>query len=283
MKPDFTEPPKIETNSISARGALAMKMAESSLVSSGASETSIALGFHAERLHDHHVWREVKKVAHRLAARDVKATFFVYPFRAAVAGINIVQRVRWLGCLGHEIAQHTHFYAGAKIHKNEKIDDLSDRNVVHCLERDFEVLRQSGWLPKAFTAGAWYVNDTVLDTLIGLGFDYDCSAQFPKPVNTANSPFHRWLRSPELYENARGRLICMPTTCSLGEWFKWGRKIRTDGRVSYQLIYLHDYDLLSFRNRLLLRCLFQLTKKEIKPLRVVVEQYLFRRGEPSCL
>ena len=260
-----------------------LKVAESSPRAKGASERPIALVFHAEKLHADHVWREVEKVAHRLAVRDVKATFFVYPFPAAVVGIDIVQRVRWLGCLGHEIAQHTHFYAGAKIHKHEKIDDLSDTNVVHCLERDFEALRQSGFLPRGFTAGAWYVNDTVLDTLIGLGFDYDCSAQVPRPTRVMSSPHHRWLDAPQFFRNTRGQLLCLPTTCSLGEWFKWGRKIRTNGRVPYQLVCLHDYDLLSFRNHLLLRCFLQLTKKEIKPLSVVVEQHLFTRGEPSCL
>jgi len=187
-----------------------------------------------------------------MSREGIKATFFVYPFRAQLAGRDVTDRVRVLTALGHEIGQHTHFYAGAKIDKAEKADDLSKANIVHCLSRDFEVLQQMGTPPTGFTAGAWLVNETVWDTLVELGFAYDCSARFPKSGKTTCSLYHCWLRSPQPYANAQRHLLCLPTTCGLGEWFKWGRKVRVDGLVPYQLTYLHDYDLLSVRNYLLL-------------------------------
>jgi hypothetical protein len=245
---------------------------------------STVLAFHAEKLHDDRVWRLVERVALRMAVKDIRATFFVYPFRAQVCGKDITERVRRLAELGHEIGQHTHFYAGKRIEKPDKADDLSEANIVHCLHRDFETLRKTGFPPKGFTAGGWFVNPTVLDRLVELGFVYDCSAQFPKPRGSFNSPYNRWLRSPEVHTNAHGGLICLPTTCSLGEWFKWGRKVRTEGKVSYQLIYLHDYDLLSFRSRLLLSCLFNIsTRQDLKPLATLAQENLSREEKDDVL
>jgi len=262
MKADFAERPKIDADSMPTRGTLEIKVAQSSSRAKGASERPIALAFHAERLHADHVWREVEKVAHRLVARDVRATFFVYPFPAAVAAVDIAPRVRWLGSLGHEIAQHTHFYAGRKIRKNEKVDDLSDTNIVHCLQRDFEAIRQSGYLPKGFTAGSWHVNDTVLSTLIGLGFDYDCSAQFLTPRAETHSPHQRRLGALQFFRTTSGQLLCLPTTCSLGQWFKSAaRPMRK--RHAYQLIYLHDYDLLNIIERSMLSVFLKITKRRM--------------------
>jgi len=238
--------------------------------------------FHAEKLHADHVWREVENVAHRLAAHEVKATFFVYSFPAAVAAVDISARVQWLGSLGHEIAQHTHFYAGRRIRKNEKVDDFSDANVVHCLRRDFEALRQSGFSPKGFTAGSWYVNETVFSTLIGLGFDYDCSAQLLTRRGPGCSPHQRWLDTPQFFDTTSGRLLCLPTTCSLGQWFKSAARFVREHQAAYQLIYLHDYDLLNVVERSMLRCFLKLTKgKTLVPSASIARHYLYPEGEPS--
>jgi len=209
------------------------------------------LAFHAEKLHDESVWKRVEKVASWTMRQGMRLTFFVYPFRAQVVGKDIAERVRVLAALGHEIGQHTHFYAGTKIDKPDKVNDLSQANIMYCLRRDFETLRSMGVQPQGFTAGVWIVNEAVWDTLIELGFAYDCSTRF-QVVKTSNSPYHRWAKMPQLYTNSMGRLLCLPTTCSLGEWFKWGRKVISEGPVPYQLIYLHDYDLLKARNYLLL-------------------------------
>jgi hypothetical protein len=236
-------------------------MAEAPPQATGASKRPIALVFHAEKLHADHVWREVEKVAHRLAARDVRATFFVYSFPAAVAAVDITARLRWLGSLGHEIAQHTHFYPGTKITKAEKVDDLSKANVSHCIRRDFETLKGFGFGPRGFTAGSWLLNDAVLDTLVELGFVYDCSAQFPRPKASVPVLHNRWLRAPQYYFNIHGRVLCLPTICSLGEWFKWGRTSASEIDQFYQLVYLHDYDLLSLKGSIMLSCFLKVNKR----------------------
>jgi len=230
------------------------------IVQDSGSRTSTTLAFHAETLHDQRVWKKVERVAEWMAKHNMTATFFVYPFPAAVAGKSISERVQRLGSLGHEIAQHTHFYAGTKIAKHEKRDDLSQANVIHCLRRDFETLKMFGFQPKGFTAGSWFVNDVVFDALVELGFVYDCSAQFPGPKTLRSSPNNRWLRAPQYYSNTHGRLLCFPTTCSLGEWFKWGRKARHESDQFYQIVYLHDYDLLSPKRSLLLFCFLKMIK-----------------------
>jgi hypothetical protein len=149
----------------------------------------VALAFHAEKLHDDRTWRHVSRVACWMKDHDLKATFFVYPFRAQIAGKDITDRLATIASLGHHIGQHTHFYAGTKIEK-DKTDDLSENNIMYCLDRDFQTLQRMGFAPKAFTAGAWFVTPKVYDTLIGLGFSYDCSAQFPKPNSRCHSPYN---------------------------------------------------------------------------------------------
>lgn len=216
--------------------------------SSRNTKVSRVLVFHAEELHDDHVWRRVERAVRWMARTETKATFFIYPFRAQVAGKDITDRVRLLAALGHEIGQHTHFYAGTKIDRPDKANDFSRANIVHCLHRDFETLKKMGTLPQGFTAGAWVVNEMVLDTLVELNFSYDCSARLPKPKKMATPFDHRWLRLPQFYANAGGRLLCLPTTCNMSEWWlKWARKVQAETPTPYQLIYLHDYDLLSAR------------------------------------
>jgi hypothetical protein len=242
---------------------------------------SSALAIHAEKLHEDLVWRRVKWLARWLACRDIKATFFVYPFRALVAGRSIADRVEWLGSQGHEIAQHTHFYAGNKIEKNEKIDDFSQANIVHCLSRDFRMLKDMGFSPKGFTAGSWFINDTVLDTLVELGFLYDCSAQFPRPLSVP-APHTRWISSPRYYTNERGQLLCLPTTCSLGEWFKWGKTVSAATEPFYQIVCLHDYDLLFVSECLLISYFLKVSKKTaLKPCASIAERDLCQGGV-SC-
>jgi peptidoglycan/xylan/chitin deacetylase (PgdA/CDA1 family) len=212
----------------------------------------ISFVVHAEKLHDDAVWQRVDRIVRRMAKQGRQATFFVYPFRAQVAGQNINERVRALSAMGHEIGQHTHFYKGSKIDKPDKVNDFSQDNIAYCLRRDFETLRQMGMTPKGFTAGAWFLNETVWDTLIELGLDYDCSVRFPKPHSPSNFPYFRWQKSASVYTNAKGSLLIIPTTCSLAERFRWGRKVIMDDSEPYQLIYLHDYDLLSAKKYALL-------------------------------
>jgi hypothetical protein len=165
------------------------------------------------------------------------------------------------------------------IAKHQKRDDLSKANVVHCLRRDFETLKEFGFPPKGFTAGSWFVNDVVLDALVELGFVYDCSAQFPRPKTSPPGPNNRWFSAPQYFFNTHGRLLCLATTCSLGEWFKWGRKARRESGQFHQIVYLHDYDLLSPKRGLLLFCFLRMIKwKTLGQSVSVAEHCIFSGG-----
>lgn len=119
------------------------------------------LAIHAEKLHDEAVWKRVESFAYKMVKKGIKVTFFVYPFRAHVAGKDIREQVQKLEALGHEIGQHTHFYAGMKIDKPQKVNDLSPENIVYCIHRNFNLLCQMGIKPKGFTSGSWLVNEIV--------------------------------------------------------------------------------------------------------------------------
>jgi peptidoglycan/xylan/chitin deacetylase (PgdA/CDA1 family) len=207
-----------------------------------------------------------------MARYEIKATFFVYPFRAQVVGKEITAQVKALGAMGHEIGQHTHFYESNKIDKPDKENDFSPENIAYCLRRDFETLRQMGVTPKGFTAGAWFVNETVWDTLIELGIDHDCSVRFPKSHGPPNSPGFRWQKSASIYTNAKGSLLIIPTTCSLADLFKRGRKVIIDDNMQYQLIYLHDYDLLSAEKYALIWFFLTFNRREFIEVRGLAEQ-----------
>lgn len=213
-----------------------------------------ALAFHAERLHDDMVYQRVKRIAEWLSRSGKQVTFFVYPFRAEVVNqtSKVIDRVRYLAELRHEIGQHTHFYAGRNIDKPHKVNDLSEDNIRNCITRDFLILQEGGVHPKGFSAGAWIINEIVLFALVDLGFLYDCSARLQKMQILYKNPNHMWLSEPELWTNEKGKLILLPTTCSLGEWFRGGYRLYTNGDVLYRIVYLHDYDVLSFKRYLAL-------------------------------
>ena len=136
------------------------------------------LGFHAEALHDDRVWKRLQVVARIMATRGSLATFFVYPFRAFVAGKDVLDRVKKLAALGHEIGQHTHFYSGRAVEKPHKTNDLGEENIRGCIQRDYAYLCRAV-TPDGFTSGGWLVPDSLYATLINLGFKYDCSARVP--------------------------------------------------------------------------------------------------------
>lgn len=241
------------------------------------------LAFHAEKLHQPQVWQQVLIAARWMAEHGIRATFFVYPFPALVYGENIAERVRALASLGHEIAQHTHFYAGCNIDKSNKVDDLSRNNIVHCLRRDFETLSAMGHPPRGFTAGSWFVSDAVLDELVDLGFVYDCSAQIPKPGPPAQDPRTQWLDAPQIYRSERGELLRLPTMGSLGEWFKWGYMARRKNSHIHQIVYLHDFDLLTLRGRVMLAGFLKIIRREtLQPTSNAAEQYSDLGGLSLC-
>lgn len=201
----------------------------------------LALTFHAEQLHDDEVWRRTLAAAKFLAGSGRLATFFVYPFRAAVAGHDIRGRVAELHQLGHEIAQHTHFYAGRDISGAGKRNDLSVENVRVCIMRDREVLREAGCEPRGFVAGAWLADAVVLDVLSELDFDYDMSSTVRATSNEPPGSGTAWLDAPTKHSEA---LLRIPTTSSLRFWWRRQYFVRPPRGIGHEVVYLHDYDLL---------------------------------------
>ena len=211
-----------------------------------------ALAFHTERLHDDRVWKRLLLILAIMRHLGSRATFFVYPFRAVVSGRDISDRVRALA-VDHkqEIGQHTHFYAGSSLAKPNKRNDLTPENIRNCIERDFEWLCRIS-KPKGFTSGGWMVTDAVYPALMNLGFDYDCSARVPALRKEREAGPNLWLTEAEQRVIRDRPLILVPTTHTLRNKLLGTRRLTSSLKagVAYQLVYLHDYDLL--RPRVLL-------------------------------
>lgn len=206
-----------------------------------------ALAIHTEKIHDPLVWKRLRFVLSTLSRKGSRATLFVYPFRAIVAGKSDValERVKWAWSQGHEVAQHTHFYKGESIDKPERVTDLSGKNVIHCLRRDHAWLSQI-CRPGGFTSGGWAVPPALYPALVELGFEYDCSARHPA-LRRPQTPHMVWLVKPELRKFEQGRVLLVPTTHSLkGSLFRFrGGDLETGlNDVRYRIVYFHDYDLL---------------------------------------
>ena len=205
-----------------------------------------ALAFHTKRLHDDKVWKRRLMILAIMRRLGSKATFFIYPFRSVVAGRDISDRVRALAAnYEQEIGQHTHFYAGKSLYKPNKRNDLSAENIRNCIERDFQWLCRIS-KPRGFTSGGWIVTDAVYSALMNLGFDYDCSARVPALRKGRKAGPNLWLTEAEKRFIEDHPLILVPTTHTLRNRLLGKRRLTSSLKagVEYQLVYLHDYDLL---------------------------------------
>jgi peptidoglycan/xylan/chitin deacetylase (PgdA/CDA1 family) len=211
-----------------------------------------ALCLHTERLHDDHVWRRLQAALDELDRRHRRITFLVYPLRSVAAGRNIRERVTELAARGHEVGQHTHFYAGSVTERPHKRSDLSDRNVRECITRDFEWLGECGTVPQGFCAGNFMMTETAFETLAELGFLYDCSARLPWERSNFEAP-HPWLEKAEVREFGGRSLVLLPNTeyLTLPQFLHPLRRRRKAGLADeqgfYQLVMNHDYDLLRWK------------------------------------
>ena len=208
-----------------------------------------ALAFHTERLHDDRVWKRLLLILAIMRQLGSRATFFIYPFRAVVAGRDISDRLRVLAAdHKQEIGQHTHFYAGRSVNKPDKRNDLSAENIRNCIERDFQWLCRIS-KPRGFTSGGWIVTEAVLGSLVNLGFDYDCSARVPALFEGQEAGPNLWLEKAEKRIIQDRALVLVPTTHTLGSSLlgKGPLPISLNSGHQYQLLYLHDYDLLKLR------------------------------------
>jgi len=206
-----------------------------------------ALAIHTERIHDDPVWARLRSLLDVMSRRSIRATFFVYPFRAIVAGREEValERVNRLREEGHEIGQHTHFYAGEAIEKPNKVVDLSDDNVRCCLERDYRWLKRIA-PPRGFTSGGWIVPEALYPALAERAFDYDCSSR-SLVIKAGDAGYAAWLERPEVRRFGEHSLWLLPTTHTLKQMLRLPRWAGLPGaprRARYRLVYFHDYDLL---------------------------------------
>jgi hypothetical protein len=206
---------------------------------------------HAERLEHDAVWAATRRFLRRLTAVGARATLFVHPFSAIERGIDLAPRLRELVEGGHEIGQHTHFYASrAPDPETKPVSDLDPSNVRRCLARDLEYLVATGMRPAGFTAGGWASLPEVAEWLGERGFLYD---------STERSFELRYASPPAVAGGGatgarmRGAVVSLPTTASVRDGlvsavFRTRRSLDAPG-FRYDLAYLHDYDLLSPRRR----------------------------------
>ena len=206
---------------------------------------------HAERLHDERVWRRTLEALEELDRRALKITFLVYPMRSVAAGKDVRGRVREIAARGHEVGQHTHFYAGAATERPHKRTDLSDRNVRECIERDRAWLNECGVEPEGFCGGNFMMTEAAFETLAELGFTYDCSARMTWERDNYEAP-HPWSDRAEVRRFDERALVLLPNTeyltlPQLLDPRRRGRVTPLTNGTSYQLVMNHDYDLLNWK------------------------------------
>lgn len=211
------------------------------------------LAFHAERLEIDAVWNLVRRLADKLACRGATATFFVNPLGAIRAGADLTDKLKRLNGQGHEIAQHSHYYsiteATTTTGPSKLPSLLTSRNIMACIERDYEYLARMGFKPSGFVSGGWAINEAIFESLDTLGFTYDSSFRtyklgYQNQATEAgdNCPGPYWLE----------KLLEIPTTGGIRQMLKarlLGATGISVGNTAYHLYYLHDTDLLSTAKR----------------------------------
>jgi peptidoglycan/xylan/chitin deacetylase (PgdA/CDA1 family) len=214
----------------------------------------LAVTFHAEHLERDDVWSHVARAAGAFARRRIPLTFFVHPFHAIRAGFDLRARLQELRDQGHEIGQHTHYYARFEqtATGTNKRTSLESETIERCLARDHAYLGEAGFSPTGYVSGGWAINDEVFAWLRANRFRYDCSFRtyrlpYANPAaaagDDASGPF--WL----------DRLLEVPTTAGLTTWLRrrpsGAPRPRAGDDARYELIYLHDTDLLEWPKRTL--------------------------------
>lgn len=204
------------------------------------SQRALCVTFHAELLDKEPVWTAVRRVMDR-GGHGMRCTFFVHPAHAMAAGADLSPRLREIAQRGHEIAQHTHYYAyyGITPGGAAKKTSLDPEVVERCLRRDREYLQACGFTPHGFVSGGWAMNADVFPLLEILGFTYDCSDR------TFNFRYQNPLAPPALADGRpfrKGSLLEFPTHGPVS----W--RLPPRGRDMW-ICYMHDDDLLNLFKR----------------------------------
>jgi hypothetical protein len=209
---------------------------------------------HAERLERDDVWARTVALLDAVERRGGIATCFVHPYSAIQAGMNLAPRIRELIDRGHEVGQHTHFY-GEAVGGGKPTSDLSDDNVRRCLDRDLSYLREAGGDPHGFTAGAWVEHPAAGSWLRSSRFDFDCTGRSFALRRSAPGVDAIGRRTTAALVDG---LVDLPTTASVADAARGlvGRqpaRLPLGPGVRYELVYIHDYDLLAWRYRAAVR------------------------------
>jgi peptidoglycan/xylan/chitin deacetylase (PgdA/CDA1 family) len=205
---------------------------------------------HAERLERDDVWRRTAALLSAIERHGGRATLFIHPFTAIEAGFDLAPRVRDLLSRGHEVAQHTHFYAprGSDADADAKPASLfTDDNVRRCLDRDLACLRDAGADPRGFVAGGWAIQEEAMRWLRAHGFVYDASVRsFPLSYANADAAAGEGWTAPRLQNG----LLRLPTTSPVSGVAKRRATPVSLRGFAYDMAYVHDYDLLRTMPRL---------------------------------
>jgi hypothetical protein len=151
-------------------------------------------------------------------------------------------RLRELAGREQVIEQHSHFYG-----KQKGPYDVSAPGVEQRLTEDRQWLADQGFDIRGFVAGGWAIDRTVLGLLARLGFTYDCSVR-PAVASADGLTQAR----PGRIDIAGIDLVELPTTSGLTLW----QTMRPAG--AFPVLYLHDYDLLSWKVRATVKILIRL-------------------------
>ena len=198
---------------------------------------------HAERLEVDRVWSHTDALLRRLERRGGRATLFVHPFSAIEAGADLGPKLRSLVERGHEIAQHTHYYAPRPAGSTAKPVSLVDpENVVRCLDRDLAYLREAG-MDTARVRGRWLGHHDRRDRLAPGARVLPTTRACARSRSPTSTP----ARSPATDGSGRPTrtawFVC-PTTTPVARSFRRGSWPISIGVGRYDMAYIHDYDLL---------------------------------------
>lgn len=211
---------------------------------------SIALSIHTERLHDDRLWEKIRRMVDFFYKNKIRAIWFsINPTALAYSRMNYdekkwIERLRYLSEHEQIIQQHTHFY---KIRKGDY--DLSAAHVKKRLLEDRHWLEDRGYKIRGFVSGTWVINRDIMEALVGLNYQYDCSARTFDLAYLKNRGNQMVISGSRKFNS----LWEIPTTTSI--------KKALFSFKNRQLIYLHDYDLNNFFVRTILKTLIFLNKR----------------------